>query len=125
MPRRVLLALLAALCLSTFTPGFTFGGAAAAEFVPGVEDLPLMPGLEPVPEASTSFDTPSGRIVEAEARGRGVSEAEVRRFYARTLPSLGWRALDDRRYERAAERLTIDFGRSQGMLTVRFDIRPR
>lgn len=115
---RLLLGLLLALWLSGL-------GAVAAEFVPGVDDLPLMPGLEAVAEASTSFETPSGRIIGAEARGKGVSEAEVRRFYAGTLPSLGWRAMSDRRYERAGERLTIDVTQARGMLTVRFDIRPR
>ena len=111
-------ALLLASCLAAFS-------VAAAEFVPGVEDLPLMPGLEAVAEASTSFETPTGRIVEAEARGKGMSEAEVRRFYAGTLPALGWRAVNDRRYERAGERLTIDVTQGRGMLSVRFDIRPR
>jgi hypothetical protein len=115
---RSLQALVVALGLVTF-------GAAAAEFVPGVEDLPLMPGLEAVVDASTSFETPSGRIVEAEARGKGLSEAEVRRFYAGTLPALGWRAVNDRRYERAGERLIIDFTHARDVLTVRFDIRPR
>lgn len=116
--RRSFSALLAALCLAGF-------GAAAAEFLPGVEDLPLMPGLEAVAEASTAFETPSGRIVEAEARGKGLSEGDVRRFYAGTLPALGWRAVNDRRYERAGERLSLGFSQRNGVLTVRFDIRPR
>lgn len=99
--------------------------AAAAEFVPGVDDLPLMPGLEANAAASTAFETPTGRIVEAEAQGRGVSEAEVRRFYAGTLPALGWKRVDDRHYERAGERLSLGFAQRQGQLVVRFDIRPR
>ena len=115
---RIARGLLVAFCLGTF-------GAAAAEFVPGVDDLPLMPGLETTPETSTSFETPSGRIVEVEARGKGVAEADVRNFYARSLPSLGWQAVSERRYERAGERLTIDFTQRQGVLVVRFDIRPR
>lgn len=117
-PSRLIRGLVVALCLAAFS-------AAATEFVPGVDDLPLMPGLYADAEASTSFDTPTGRIVEAEARGKGVTEAEVRRFYAGTLPALGWRAVNDRRYERAGERLTIDFVRGPETLTVRFDIRPR
>lgn len=104
---------------------FAAFGAVAAEFVPGVDDLPLMPGLEAAPERSTSFETPSGRIVEVETHGKGMAETDVRGFYARTLPSLGWRAVNERRYERAGERLIIDFTQRQGVLVVRFDIRPR
>jgi len=102
------------------------GPAAAAEFLPGVEDMPLMPGLVAAPDATTVFDTPAGRIVQAEARAAGGTETEVRRFYGETLPALGWRAVDARSFEREGERLLISVTRrAAGGISVRFDIRPR
>lgn len=85
-----------------------------------------MPGLTAAPDATTVFDTPAGRIVQAEARAAGGTEGEVRRFYGQTLPALGWRAVDARSFEREGESLHISVTRrSGGGLTVRFDIRPR
>src|SRR3546814_8691143 len=59
----------------------------------GVEDLPLMPGLAEIADAATVFDAPQGRIVESYAAGT-VAAAEIRSFYAQTLPQLGWTAVD-------------------------------
>lgn len=99
--------------------------ARAADFLPGVEDLPLMPGLSAAPDATTVFDTPAGRIIEAEARSTRGTEAEVRRFYTETLPALGWKAVDEKTFDREGERLVIIVARRGGGLSVRFDIRPR
>src|SRR5689334_6805677 len=65
---------------------------AEPQFVAGIGDLPLMPGLSPVPEQDVVFDKPAGRIVQAVARGP-VKPADVSRFYAETVPQLGWRAV--------------------------------
>src|SRR5919106_2367086 len=60
-------------------------------YVAGIADLPLMPGLEELPDAGVVFDKPAGRIVDAYAQGR-VTPASVLDFYGKALPQLGWRA---------------------------------
>ncbi|HEX6958628.1 MAG TPA: hypothetical protein VF194_11640 [Ferrovibrio sp.] len=98
------------------------GGAAA--FVAGVEDLPLMPGLSQIETASTVFDAPSGRIVEAYAAGP-VTREQVLAFYAETLPQLGWTADRPARFRREGEELHLEFlDGDEGELTVRFSLSP-
>ena len=83
--------------------------AAGSSFVPGIEDLPLMPGLAPVEPASTYFDSPEGRIVIAYAGGQ-LQRPAILSFYATTLPQLGWTALDAADYRRDGETLRIEVG---------------
>ena len=97
--------------------------ARADEFVPGTEDLPLMQGLVPVPGSSLVFDKPEGRIVEAQAKGK-LARAAVMRFYAQTLPQLGWSAAGTNLWRRESERLQIDYRGPDGNLTVGFTLSP-
>ena len=64
-------------------------GLASDVFVEGFTDLPLMPGLEQIPDASLAFDSASGRIIVAFARGP-LPIAGIQSFYAETLGQLGW-----------------------------------
>lgn len=64
--------------------------ALAQGFVPGIDDLPLMPGLT-AEAGAVVFDKPTGRIVEAGAEGPDLTAAGVRDFYRHTLAGLGWR----------------------------------
>lgn len=100
--------------------------AHAGGFVPGTEDLPLMPGLQPVAGSAVVFDKPQGRIVESSARG-AVTRYAVTRFYAQTLPQLGWQhvAGTAATWTRGSERLNLDFHGPDGDLTVGFMIAPR
>lgn len=102
-------------------------GPARAEpeaFVAGTEDLPLMPGLSPVPDSGVVFQTGQGRIVEAFARG-DVTAAAVGAFYARTLTHLGWRpAADGTGFRREGEALRIEVLPGPAPVTVRFHIAP-
>jgi hypothetical protein len=96
----VLLALVAALA---------GGWARAAEtFVPGVDDLPLMPGLSAMAGQSVVFDAPGGRVIEAWAEG-AVSQAAVLSFYGSTLPQLGWTPAAPDFFRRDGETLRLDF----------------
>jgi hypothetical protein len=103
------------------------GGADVGSFISGFEDLPLMPGLTQVPDAGTMFDTPSGRVVEAYAKGK-VAVAEVAAFYDKTLPHLGWKKVTARRYRREGEVLDLEISDGQGSddrsTTVRFYLAP-
>lgn len=75
-------------------------GAAWADFVADIDDLPLMPGLSEDRAAGVVFESPGGRIVEAVARGT-VTAPDVRAFYDRTLPQLGWKIMESGVYSRA------------------------
>jgi hypothetical protein len=97
--------------------------SAAASFVPGIEDLPLMPGLRPVEPASTYFDSPAGRIVIAYAGGP-LERPAILAFYATTLPQLGWTRAGNTDYRRDGETLRIEIGEAKPPL-VRFTLSPQ
>ncbi|WP_193184725.1 hypothetical protein [Nisaea sediminum] len=103
---------------------FARTGTAADGFVEGFADLPLMPGLEQIPDASLAFDAASGRIVVAFARGP-VSADQIRSFYAETLGQLGWSGAGEDSFQREGERLTLDFTPDGGEMLVRFSLLPR
>ena len=86
-----------------------------------------MPGLTQVPDAGTMFDTPSGRVVEAYAKGK-VAMADVTAFYDKTLPHLGWKKVTAHRYRREGEVLDLEISDGKGSgdvpTTVRFYLAP-
>lgn len=92
-------------------------------FVAAIDDLPLMPGLVEDPDAGMVFDAPAGRIVEAYATGSVGREAIVR-FYAETLPQLGWRADGATTFRREGETLDLEFADSGKTITIRFALSP-
>jgi hypothetical protein len=115
--------LLAALifgCLTVLPPV----AGAADKFVPGTEDVPLMPGLRAVRDGGVVFDKPQGRIVEASVRGH-VTKVAVIAFYRSSLPQLGWTAKGERRYLREGEALSLEFTGHDGNLTVAFTLAPQ
>ncbi len=93
-------------------------------WVPGTEDVPLMPGLAPTGDPGLIFDKPSGRIVEASAQGP-VSRHAVLAFYQESLPQLGWRPAGERQFLRDGERLSLGFNGHDGNLLVDFTLVPR
>ncbi len=102
------------------------GPALAAQgFVPGIDDLPLMPGLAAEPGAVV-FDKPTGRIVEASALGPDLSAGAVRDFYRRTLAALGWQRTGTLVFVREGERLKLVIEPTDTAgVRVRFDVAPR
>ncbi|WP_235720831.1 hypothetical protein [Magnetospirillum molischianum] len=99
------------------------GPARAGGFLGTYEDLPLAPGLTEIEGAGVSFDSPNGRIVEAYARGK-VAVAEILRFYAATLPQLGWTRESDVVYRREAEVLRLGPATDRGGVTIHFAVSP-
>jgi len=102
---------------------FAAAPAAAGDFLPGFDDLPVMPGLSAVDGAGIVFDTPAGRIIEGYAAGT-VTRESVRRFYDETLPQLGWKRVSKYEFRREGEQLKIDFQGKDRTLTVRFTLSP-
>ena len=56
--------------------------------------IPLMDGTVENLEAALLFDSPDGRIINAEANG-AVAAGEVYQYYQAVLPSLGWNVSQD------------------------------
>jgi hypothetical protein len=101
---------------------------AAPKFVPGLNDLPLMPGLAVKSETPVMFDTPGGRIIEVFAAGK-ISGPRIRRFYLETLPQLGWQASrktgQNIEFRRDKELLKIEISDdNKGTRVVRFSVVP-
>jgi hypothetical protein len=105
-------------------PGLAAPAAAAPAFVAGTEDVPLMPGLHNQENTLVVFDKPQGRIVEIEARGK-VTRAAAEKFYAASLPPLGWVADGTLRWRRDGEGLRLDIKGHDGDLRVGFSLTPR
>ena len=103
-------------------PGARAEGHGA--YLTAIADLPLMPGLAELPEAGWVFDQPSGRIIEAYAKGP-VGRAAVRSFYLDTLPNLGWHAKAEALFQRDGEELRLDISGNDGALVVRFTLQPQ
>lgn len=126
------LLLAAALAGSPAAPAQEQAGAredsqAAGDYVAGIPDLPLMPGLKPLPESDVVFDKPGGRIVEAFAvskSGAGMTAQSVLGFYDETLPQLGWQREKLGAYLREGERLRLDLSEDAGRVTVHFRLFP-
>ena len=119
----IFVALFLAIVLATSVTGLR---AEDQDFVSGIDDLPLMPGLTMIEDGSVEFESPLGRLVEARAHGRVKPEA-VSVFYSRVLPELGWSANDAQTFSREKEILKITFpddGEDQSRLTVRFSLSP-
>jgi hypothetical protein len=93
-------------------------------FLAGTEDVPLLKGLTTDPATLVVFDKPQGRIIEVEAKG-AVSRATVEKFYATSLPQLGWTADGRNAWRRERERLRLAFTGQDGDLRVAFSLSPR
>ncbi|MEI9986706.1 MAG: hypothetical protein WDN69_28160 [Aliidongia sp.] len=96
----------------------------APGFVPGTEDVPLMPGLATDAGSDLVFDKPQGRIVEIRAHG-ALTRKAVLAFYKESLKQLGWHETDERHFQREGERLSLDFNGSDGNLQVGFTLAPQ
>ncbi len=107
--------------------GFVFGAinsTAAPKFVPGIDDLPLMPGLVLKSETPVVFDTPAGRIIEVFAVGK-MPSAHIRSFYGETLLQLGWQPSRKNEFQRDKELLKIEISEDKsGQRVVRFSVVP-
>jgi len=96
---------------------FMAGATAQGLFLSGIDDLPLMDGLNEVEGGTMLFDSPSGRIVEALSTGK-VTRKRVIRFYSETLPQLGWLETAPGHFTREDEVLKIEFPTAPAGMTI-------
>ncbi len=65
--------------------------AAAATFIDGLEDVPVMEGLTQEKNDAIAFGNEESRLVEAVLTSGKTSFGKVKTFYRSTLPQLGWK----------------------------------
>ncbi|MFD2205082.1 hypothetical protein [Kiloniella antarctica] len=81
--------------------------AFEGSFFTGSDGVPIVPGMEEMPDLGVVFDKPEGRIVEGFASGY-LEQSEIRSFYGRTLPQLGWSVFGEGLFQREGEVLKIE-----------------
>lgn len=96
--------------------------------VPGffetLQDVPLMPGLEELPDLTLSYDKPEGQIIESWAATGALTSSDIESFYQTTLPQLGWRPAGKNSYARQGEYLKLGFEAVEGENFLKITIMP-
>lgn len=99
--------------------------AAESMFFETLYDVPIMPGLEEVPEMAMSFDKPDGRISQAAAIARQIEERDIIAFYAESLSQMGWQQKTADHYVRDGEELEISIEKTDTSQMVHFLLKPQ
>lgn len=122
--------------IAGFLPGFAFAqdarpsGGDVAAFFQTIPDMPLMHGLEELPDQTMIFEKPAGRIIDAAAAIDGtLPSADVLAFYRDTLPQLGWVSApkdgaQGERFIRAGEEITLEVESHNGNRFLAIAVRP-
>ncbi|MCC3861898.1 hypothetical protein [Pseudemcibacter aquimaris] len=96
-------------------------------------DLPLMAGLTENQDAALLFDSPEGRIINAEANGN-IKTADITFYYNGVLPSLGWNiysgdcetgAVECIIAERENENLALNLFNKNGLARITYTLSPK
>ena len=94
--------------------------AFGAEFVDGMDDIPLPEGMSQIHSASISFGNDEIRFNEAYISSKKATFAKVAEFYNNTLPQLGWNFVGKKEnslhFERDMEILDIVLEKSKPLL---------
>jgi len=122
--RALALPLLAVLALAASgTPSGIAYAQVRAQYVAGLEDVPLMAGLIPTHANDVAFDSPLGRIVIVNTEG-ALERQSVLAFYAASMGELGWDRIGDTAFRREGEILRLDLAQKGPLLAVRFALSP-
>ena len=62
----------------------------SANFVEGMDDVPLMDGLSQITQDDISFGNEETRLLEAYFSTRQLKFSAITDFYKKSLPQLGW-----------------------------------
>jgi hypothetical protein len=96
----------------------------AFSFFQTINDVPVMPGLLELDEDAVIFDKAEGRIAKGSAVGKYVEIEDIHRFYAQTLPQLGWQQKNPGYYVRDDEYLKMSLKKNQSFNFVHFSVGP-
>ncbi|MBQ9732268.1 MAG: hypothetical protein IJV97_04180 [Alphaproteobacteria bacterium] len=61
-----------------------------AAFIEGLEDVPVMEGLQQIQSDGIAFGNEDSRLVEAVLTSDNLAFSKVIEFYENTLPQMGW-----------------------------------
>lgn len=62
----------------------------AAEFIDGMEDVPLMSDLQQITKDDIYFGNEETRLIEAYLTSKKINFNKVKQYYIESLPQLGW-----------------------------------
>ena len=85
---------------------------ATAVFVNGLEDVPIMGGIEQIESDNISFGNEESRLFETYLKSSKIKFEKLASFYKETLPQMGWI------YQGTKEKTTIVFQREGEVLEV-------
>lgn len=104
------------------------GFANSSEFIEGLEDIPIIDNFTQVESENVSFGNEESRLIETYISSKKATFNEVRQFYAKTLPQMGWKVLKNNSevisFERELEVLEI-VRESQKPLLVRITLKSK
>lgn len=98
--------------------------AETSRYFEALYDVPVMPGLEELPDQAMLFDKPDGRIASVVAATKTVQEADIRRFYEDTLAQMGWKKSAGNQYVRGGDRLSMEIAARPPLTVVHFTLEP-
>ena len=116
--------LVIALVLLAAFPAFAAETAKAPLFFEALYDVPVMPGLEELKDQAMLFDKPDGRIASVMAASKNLNATDISRFYAESLPQLGWRKTAENQYVRGSDRLKMELSKKPPLTVVHFTLSP-
>lgn len=100
----------------------------ATSFIEGLEDVPLMNGMEQLPNDNISFGNEDSRLVETLLTSNKYGFKKTAAFYKNTLPQMGWQYQGMRGqtlvFEREGEVLELS-KESDKPLTVRLTVKSK
>ncbi len=95
------------------------------EFVAGSDDVPLFLSLKKFGEEDVDFDSASGSISSLIYES-SVNLDEVRNFYIKTMPQMGWKIYQNTKkkivFHRQKQKLEIELTKENGKNLVKFFI---
>ncbi len=99
-----------------------------AEFVEGLEDIPLPEGLMQIENGNLNFGNEEIRFIESYLSSSTLDYANVCRFYKETLPQMGWQVKKQHEniitFEREGENLDIS-EESANPLVIRLTVKSK
>lgn len=64
--------------------------AYGEQFVEGMEDVPLLSGMQQISQDDISFGNEETRLIEAYFNTKKLKFKQITDFYSESLPQLGW-----------------------------------